>query len=141
MPPGDDQIRKLSQMVGPLPCEVELPAAWSDFFDHRGPTPTCPRERRRFPRPYLRAMAALRHQRSLPALARSTTWHKVYTKDVSRAGVGFLHSEQLFPMEQMRLVMPDGRCRRIEVVRCRRIQERCFEIGATFISDFRETDV
>ena len=141
MPPGDDQIRKLSESVGPLVCEVELPSSWEDFFDRRGMMPIALDEKRRFPRSYLRVSAALQYRQSFPALPRGETWHKVYTKDVCRNGVGFLHSEQLFPMEQLALVLPDGRCRRIEVVRCRRIQPRCFEIGAVFITDFRVVDV
>jgi hypothetical protein len=83
-------------------------------------------------------VAALEHRQSLPALPRADTRHVVYTKDVSRGGIGFLHSEPLFPMEQFRLALPDGKSRTIEVVRCRRIQQRCFEIGAVFVSGFRQ---
>jgi hypothetical protein len=140
MPPGDDQIRKLTNALGPLKCEVELPSSWTDYFHRRGTIPTRPNERRRFPRSHLRASAALQYRQSFPALPRGEDWHKVYTKDVSRAGLAFLHSEQLYPKEQMALLLPDGRSRAIEVVRCRRIQARCFEIGAIFITGFREPD-
>jgi hypothetical protein len=138
MPQRDPRIQKLIETVGPLKCELELPSSWADYFDRRGPMPTTFQEKRRFPRSYLRTSAALQHRQSLLALPRAETWYKVYAKDVSRGGVGFLHGEQLFPLEQMNLVLPDGRSRPIEVVRCRRIQERCFEIGAVFIAGFRE---
>ena len=131
-------MRKLIEAVGPLKRELELPAAWSDFFDRRGSTPASLEENRRFPRSYLLGVAALAYRQSLPTLPRAETWHAVYTKDVSRGGIGFLHSEPLYPMEQMNLALPDGKSLIIEVVRCRRVQRRCFEIGAVFVSGFRQ---
>jgi hypothetical protein len=125
-------------LVGPIECKIELPSSWSDFFDRRGRLRGALEDKRRFPRIYLRASAAVQYRQSFPALPRPETWHKVYTKDVSRTGLGFLHSEPLYPMEQLCLVLPDGCCRRIEVVRCRRIGPRCFEIGAVFIKEFRD---
>ena len=138
MPQHDPGMQKLIEAVGPLKCEVELPSSWTDYFDRRGMMPTCLQEKRRFPRSYLRTSAALEYRQSFPALPRSATWYEVYTKDVSRGGVAFLHGEELYPMEQMSLVLPDGRLHPIEVVRCRRIQDRSFEIGAVFITGFRE---
>ncbi len=76
-----------------------------------------------------------------PSAGYIAAWHKVYTKDVSRTGAGFLHGEQLFPKEQLTLLLPDGRCRPIEVIRSRRVADHCYEIGAIFISSFREADV
>jgi len=139
VPPGNDRMQALSESRR-LVCEIELPSSWKDFFDRRGMMPIPPDDRRRFPRSYLRVGAALQDRPSLPALPRSNAWHKVYAKDLCRTGVGFLHSEQLFPKEQLAIVLPDGRPRRIEVVRCRRIGRRCFEIGAIFITHFRERE-
>ena len=134
-------MRKLIDAVGPLRCELELPSAWSDYFDRRGSMSMALEERRRFPRNYLRGVAALEYRQSLAALPRSEAWHAVYTKDVCRGGIAFLHSEPLYPMEQMNLALPDGKWLIIEVVRCRRIQHRCFEIGAIFATEFRELDL
>jgi hypothetical protein len=134
-------MRKLIDAVGPLRCELELPSSWSDFFDRRGAMPARLEENRRFPRSYLRGVAALEYRQSLPALPRAEARHAVYTKDVSRAGIGFLHSEPLYPMEQMKLALPDGKSLIVEVVRCRRIQPRCFEIGAVFATEFRDVDL
>ena len=140
MPPHDDSMRKLTEAVGPLRCQLELPASWSDFFDRHGAMPALRAEKRRFPRSYLRGVAALAYRQSLPALPRAETWHAVYTKDVSRGGIAFLHSDPLYPMEQMNLALPDGKSLIVEVVRCRRIQSRCFEIGAVFASELRDVD-
>ena len=82
-------------------------------------------------------MAALQHGTSLPALPRPVQWHKVVLCDISRSGVRFLHSEQIRPTEQMLLVMPDFKRRYVEIVRCRRLGDRYFEIGARFVKCLR----
>ncbi len=64
-------------------------------------------------------------------------WHKVILCDISRSGVRFLHSEQILPTEQMLLVMPDFKRRYVEIVRCRRLGDRYFEIGARFVKCLR----
>lgn len=46
-----------------------------------------------------------------------------------------MHSEQLFPSERMRIVLADDLIREIEVIHCRRVQRRCYEIGAKFAGD------
>jgi hypothetical protein len=131
---GDRSENRLAKRADALEGEVELPTWWTDFFQRQGPMPTCAGDRRRFPRSYFRSNAALHYRQTFPALPRAEAQHGVYTKDVSRAGLSFYHVEQLFPREQMSIVLPDGRTLHFEVVRCRRIQERCYEIGATFVS-------
>jgi len=137
MSQGDARRKQLIDLVRGLKCQVELPPSWKDFFDRSGRMLTSFDEQRRFPRSYLRTKAALEYRQSFPALARHSTWHGVYSASMSRGGMSFLHFEQLFPKEQMNLVLLDGKLRPIEVVRCRRVQERCFEIGAVFINGFR----
>ena len=140
MPPHDDSIRKLVETLGPLRDGPQLPSSWSDYFERRGLMPASIEEKRRFPRSYLRGVAALQHRQSFPALPRAEAWHAVYTKDVCRGGIGFLHRQPLYPKEQMNLAFPDGKSRIVEVVRCRRIQPRCFEIGAIFATELRPLD-
>ncbi|MBN1910768.1 MAG: hypothetical protein JW818_13565 [Pirellulales bacterium] len=130
-----------------LRCEIELPPALEDFFDFEGILPTTADERRRFARMDLRSFGALEYRQTFPVLPRSSCWHRIYTKDLSRGGLCFLHSEQLFPMEQMHVILPAEtvktvlpRCERmiIEIRRCQRRGPRCYEIGACFISSFRD---
>ena len=124
----------LADLLDSLPCEIELPAKWEDYFDKTGLLATGPEDKRRCPRFYLRAFAALETRQTFPALARPHQWHRVYTKDVSRGGLCFLHSEQLFPRERMRILMgPEGQQHAIAITRCTRIQDHCFEIGARFV--------
>lgn len=139
MLPGDEQLQKLIDIVGPLAVSSNLPAEWEEFFAETGSLPTIPDERRRHARTKVRVSAALKYRQSLPALPRETKWHKVVVRDISRGGISFLHGRQLFPTEQLTLVMPDCRPRRIEVKRCRCIKKSLYEIGATFIKEFRSS--
>lgn len=122
----------LSDWLAGCPCCVELPAAWQDFFDRTGVIPSFPGDDRRFPRFYIRGRAAISVVEALPARPRDSAWHGVFTKDISRGGIRFLHSEQLFPHERLEIVLPDGSKRQVEVARCGRVQRRCFDIEVRF---------
>ncbi|MCS7305623.1 MAG: PilZ domain-containing protein [Thermoguttaceae bacterium] len=126
---------ELALLLARSPCLVRLPPNWSDFFEKRGLTQGVMTERRQFPRIHLRSRAVLQYQQSFPTLPRPPFCYTVYTKDISRSGVAFLHGEQLYPCEQMILILPDGKPRKIEVVRCHRIATNCFEIGARFAAN------
>ena len=54
--------------------------------------------------------------------------------NVSRDGIGLLHSEPLYPRENMRLLLLNGQLATIEIVNCRRLGPRCFEVGAQVFS-------
>ena len=124
----------LNAWLAACDCEIDLPATWRNFFGESGAMPACAGDSRRFPRVYTRSKGALECRQSLPGRPRSGGWHGIFTKNVSRQGLGFLHSQQLFPCERMRILLADGVPRAIEVVCCRRIQPRCYEIGARFIA-------
>ena len=137
MLPGDDQLQKLIEVIGPLTFAVKLPGVPEEYFAASGVIPTIPEEQRRYMRTLLRVSAALQYRRSLPSLIREPEWYKVIMRDISRSGVSFLHFEKLFPTEQLMLVMPDCKPRCIEVTRCRQLSECCYEVGANFIQKFR----
>jgi hypothetical protein len=102
---------------------AELPADESDFFARRGPLPVHPESRRAYPRFYLRGKAVLDHAGA--ALG-------VYTVDVSRQGIRFYSPVQLLPKDRPLLILASGKELRLEIVRCRRRDERCYDCGATF---------
>ena len=137
MLPGDSQLQKLIDVVGPLKFSLKLPSEMEEYFGTSGIVPTVPDEQRRYARTHLRVTAALQYRRSLPALVRESEWFKVVMRDISRSGISFMHSEQVYPTEQLMLVLPDCKPRCIEVMRCRRVEDSCFEIGANFIQKFR----
>lgn len=113
-------------------CLLAIPESQRRLLEGSGLAPTCHDEHRRFPRLRLKAKAALQIVQSLPAFPRPKERHQVYTLDVSRSSVGFLHSEQLYPCERVEIMLDEGRWRPIEIVCCRRLGRRCYQVGATF---------
>lgn len=128
---GNDATR----LIDGLKSSVIIPDKWTDFFEKTGPTGECFEGNRQFELYYHRAAAAITILPTLPALRRSGVAEKLYVKEISRAGVSLLHGEELFPGERCRLILADGILRKAAVVRCRRIQDFCFEISAKFESE------
>ena len=67
-----------------------------------------------------RSLVALESRQTLPALPRDHAWFAAYVTDVGRAGVGLLHGEPFYPKERMRIILPNGTPKLVEVVRCER---------------------
>ncbi len=134
----DDRKDAAAQLIAALPCQVELPVEWRSNFEKHGWMPSSEGDSRRFPRVYCRSernRAALQCQTTLPHLKREPTWHSVYVTNISRDGMGLLHSEALYPREKLRLIMLTGTMVQLEVVSCRRVHARCFEIGTELVVD------
>ena len=131
----DRDVSLLVQAIDSLPCEIELPESWQDFFAQKGQLPTYPCERRRFPRFCLRTSAAMRLLQNIPELNRSGDWYKVLVKDVSRSGFSFLHSEQLFPLERLELVIDESHHYFGVVRQCRKVGPNCYIIGARYCDE------
>lgn len=113
-------------------CEVWLPADWDAAPASGQPLPTIADDRRRFPRFHYRVRGLYEPAATFPDLARPEKAYVVYTKDISRGGIAFLHSLELFPKEHGRLRLPGKFDREFEVVRCLRFSERCYLVGASF---------
>lgn len=117
------------------PCVVELawekaahkaclPKKFTDFFERHGAVRAREGCRRAYLRFYLRGQAVVDRQGDQLG---------VFTTDASRQGIGFLSPVQLLPKERCRIQLPKTKGFQIEVVRCRRIDEHCYECGATFV--------
>ena len=135
-----DQEQELVSAVGPLKCALELPSSFEDDVRQTGPLPGAYSDRRRHPRFRFSVCAALRYRQTFPSLSRPDGWHKVFTKDLARGGLSFLHSEPLFPRERMQIVLPGQAERTIEVVSCVRVQKRCFRVGVRFVEKSERAD-
>ncbi len=68
---------------------------------------------------------------TLPAIERPHGFTKVYTKDVSRSGISFLTTHQLYPSERVILWTQKGKLT-CEVARCLKHNDKCFEVGAVY---------
>jgi hypothetical protein len=102
---------------------VSLPETMEEqFFQSQGPTPLYYDNRRSYHRFFMRGKAVL---------TRGDKQIGTFTKDVSRQGVGFLSPVQLLPQERVRLRVPTAELN-LQVARCRRVTEGCFDCGAKF---------
>ncbi len=129
--PGEIEIKRLT-------CTVRLPPAWEDNFELHGVAPALAGCKRRFARLRCRgkqSLVALELRQTLPSLPRAQAWFAVYLTDIGRGGIGFLHGEPLYPNERFKVVLFDGRRVHVEIVRCQRIDDRCFSIGAQFVEE------
>lgn len=104
---------------------VEIPVEQDDFFNRTGALPLTFDDQRQFRRSYFRKRAILQHGGELA---------RIYTLDLSRGGLAFLHVKQLFPLDQVSVWLESLLCLRVEVARCRRIEDCCFECGARLLS-------
>ena len=95
--------------------------------------PTCWGDIRRFPR-FIYRNEVSANICPLPVAERNLTQNQtILTCDLSRGGFNFQHSEQLFPGEQVELLLSDGSSFRGEVLWCRRIGEGEYSHGCRFI--------
>src|SRR4051794_12310508 len=101
-----------------------LPDEMKDFFEHHGAVPSQAGCRRAYHRFYLRGKAIVQWKE---------VFLGVYTADASRQGLRFMCPVQLLPKERCRIRLPKTKEFQIEIVRCRRMGESCFEIGAMFV--------
>lgn len=105
------------------PSKAELPTDQDEFFSRRGPTTACPMSDRGFQRYYFRGKAILQL---------GDVCHAVYTNDVSRTGIGLYSPVQLFPCDKVTLVLPTRDEVVLQVTRCRRVADRCYDCGSVF---------
>ena len=105
---GSDAKLIVEKALEKLPCRVETPEAWTDFFDQTGREAGRFDDRRRDPRFHCRGKAVLKY---------NGTFYAIYLKNVSRRGVAFLHEGQVFPRERVRVWLPNGTSPRLAICR------------------------
>lgn len=125
-----DYSERLAELLDRFPCRVELPSEWGDYFLAQGTLHSIADDHRRFVRHILRVRAILETASSLPAIPRPHAYSGVYTRDISREGVSFLHTEQLFPGERG-LLWLSTRKLAVTVMRCVRHNPRCYVVGCS----------
>jgi hypothetical protein len=126
----NDPNLQLMQAIASLRCDINLHEQEYDSSAQGNSFSTGPDDKRRFKRLKFNFDLALQYQQSFPSLQRPTGWSRIRSIDISRNGLGFYHSEQMFPHETAKIMLQDGNTHQIEVARCKRIRENCFEIGA-----------
>ena len=131
----------LEEAISRLPCEILLPPSMKSFFDEDERLSRD--DRRKMVRLIFRKPAALEYPEE-SQYGREPGWKQVYMKDISLCGVAFLHAVELFPQERLRLIITSPKSvlrtnieqdSQIEVVRCRRLGEKCHFVGAKVVTD------
>ena len=123
-----EQLKKLLLITD---HNVTLPAEWGDYFAKQENSKPFQNDHRRFMRRNFRTECILELEQSISAISRQHQLFHAYTKDLSRGGISFLHSQQLFPGERALLWLPTAKIT-VCVARCFRRNASCYEIGAKF---------
>lgn len=123
-----DYQRELGRLLSTLPCDVQIPSAWGDFLGERGLASPTHGDRRHRLRRRLRIKALLEVKQTLVQVERKHERYIVYSYDVSREGMAFVHTEQMFPREECLLWLPHAKVP-LTVTRCQRYNSRCYVVG------------
>ena len=125
IPPPPVAHREGPLAAGPQ-CLVVLPPSWADFFEVRGPIRCEYEDRRAFRRVHCRGEAVL---------TVGDEHFRVYTKDLSRGGISFLHHKQLFPLDRGTIWLSNNECAQLEVVCCTRLGDCCYACGSRAVDE------
>ncbi len=109
--------------------KIKLPPELVGFFEATGYTESTLFESRRNARLRVRAAADLSILKMLPSIPRKELEFGVLVKDVSQRGISFIAHKQLFP-EECVTIQFNSRVFELRIVRCRRLNELCYECGA-----------
>ncbi|MEX2172829.1 MAG: PilZ domain-containing protein [Pirellulaceae bacterium] len=116
-----------------LPVNVNPVGTEHEFFAKTGPLPIAWEDGRRFPRFHFRSCieAVVYPPDNDPS--QEPLACQVLTRDISRGGMQILHKAQLFPGQNLDVVLQDGMPRRLEVMWCRRLGSSCYSAGCRFV--------
>jgi hypothetical protein len=119
----DHGQKLISELWETTATKVELPESLkASYFSAHGPGPMFHDNRRTYHRYFMRGKAVLKRGHSnLGTL----------TKDISRQGIAFFSPVPLLPKERVVLHVPAAELN-LEINRCRRVDQKCFECGARF---------
>jgi hypothetical protein len=133
----DAYSRGLKKLLESCECDLAVPSEWLDRLTRRGVIQPIADDRRRYVRHHFCGQSVLEYDQTLTSIPREHTIAQVVTRDLSRSGIAFLHSDQLFPGEQVSLWLPGGK-RSYIVERCVELNDHCFEIGASVADNVPE---
>ena len=118
------------------PLQVMLPEHMQSFFNESGYQPTTASEFRGNARLNVRAEVCVKFTET-PAMLKAIPGQDIDTgigllKDLSKTGIGLLYHRQLFPCQKLEVDF-QGRRLHAVVVRCRRLGEKCYEVGGRIL--------
>ncbi|WP_236696355.1 PilZ domain-containing protein [Rhodopirellula islandica] len=123
-----DYPKHYAEVVRATDWEIDLPEAWSDFFHESGVAAVNYCDQRQAQRRIVRTCGVMYFEKALPSLPRAFHPIGVFTRDFSKNACGIVTPFELFPQEEVRLILPTFWLQ-LRVVRARRHQSKCYEIG------------
>ena len=111
---------------------LEIPESHAAILLREGFLPPYMGDLRRFPRRCMNVEATLQLGEGLPGFRRTQEHHAVKVIDLSRGGIGFLHSDQLYPGEEVNVVLTNAKTVKVEIRWCRRLGPKCYQLGGRF---------
>ena len=121
---GVRHAAKINELWDRADLKAALPAPPDEFFALSGTMPENKSSHRAYKRYYLRRKALVSCRDETLA---------VYLLDCSRMGMGLISPVQLFPCQQIKVYLGNRMHYRLEIRRCRRVAENCYECGTIFI--------
>ncbi|MEM8672064.1 MAG: PilZ domain-containing protein [Planctomycetota bacterium] len=127
-----DYQQHLGTLIKSLDDSIELPPEMSGYFQESGPITPCANDRRKSVRTRVRTRCVIVPQKWLPAFSRKPEPQLAYTKDFSKTGFGFLVPEQMYPCEEVRVILATF-WMEVRIRRSRRLGDNCFEVGGELV--------
>jgi hypothetical protein len=121
-----DPANDFDQLWSSLPQRAALTQEMRGEQARRGLTPAAPGDRRRHPRFYFWRRAIL--------VRGADRTYAAFTMNLSKSGLRVLSPEQIFPCERVQLILEMDKEFALEIRRCRRLAENCYECGAKFVA-------
>jgi hypothetical protein len=103
-----------------------------EFFALSGPMPTVANEKRRFPRFYFRSCAEALIYPLRGGDNPQPAHCYLLTRDISRSGIGLVHTQQLFPGQRVDVILNGQSPKQAKVVWCRRFHDNRYVVGCKF---------
>ena len=129
---------KLADLIHSLDWRIEIQVEWTDYFEDTRRSASVSGDQRHNQRLKIRTCGILWFEKAIPIRSRKKTPMGIYTRDFSRQGTGFLSPCEIYPEEQVRIVLPTF-WTQFRVARARRVNAKCYEIG-TVLSRQHEPD-
>ncbi len=131
-----DYSQRLNSLIEQVQWDIQMPDELSRYFASNGEaSASFPNDERSNQRISIRTRSLAWSEVSLPFRLRASDPIGIYTRDFSRTGAGFLASIQFYPEEELRIVLPTFWVR-VRITRVRRINEQCYETGATLLRKY-----
>lgn len=134
-PEMDEQT--FQQVLSRLPINVRVPRSLQGLLTPDEITASCYADQRQFARFNKLSRGLLKRDEQRPSEEDAPAWHLVLITDISRLGIGLLHSEPLAPGPERNLWISGPENVRFHVVRCTRVNDQCYRIGARLTEPFQ----